>query len=294
MFYLIGTIVLNTVLFTLFKVFPKYKIDTLQAIVANYFVTVITGSLFLGRFPIGAESVQQPWFPWAIGLGVGFISVFNLIAWRTSKEGMTATTIANKISLVIPVIAAYFLYSEQIGPFKIAGIILAAPAVYFASKKKEESVGKGEKNFFWIALLFLGSGLLDTVVKYAEQNFLKETDTQMAYTIHVFAAAACSGFLLIIVLLLVGKIKLASRNLIAGVVLGIPNFFSLYFLIRLLHSGWLQSSAAIPINNIGIVLLSALVAMLFFGEKASRYRVLGLALAVVSILLIALSDLYGN
>ena len=296
MLYLLLTIVLNTILFAFFKIFPKYGIDNLQAIVANYFTCVITGCIFLGGIPIGAQSFEQEWLPWSMAQGIGFITIFNLIAWRTGKEGMTTVTVANKLSLVIPVIFAYYLYSEQITIGKIAGILLAAPAVYLTTKTKNKEEGDKSgfgSHIFWIALLFVGSGLLDTGVKYAEQTFLKDDSAQMAYTIHVFATAAVAGSLVILVLRLMGKIKLQAKNLLAGVLLGIPNFFSLYYLIKMLNSGWLQSSAAIPVNNIGIVLLSAVVAILFFKEKAGVARYIGLAFSIIAILFIALSDLNG-
>lgn len=295
MLYLLLTIVLNTILFAFFKVFPKYGVDNLQAIVANYFTCVITGCIFLGDVPIGAQSIEQEWLPWSMAQGIGFITIFNLIAWRTGKEGMTTVTVANKLSLVIPVIFAYYFYSEEINVGKIAGIFLAAPAVYLTTKTKDREEAKGGfgNHIFWIAILFVGSGLLDTGVKYAEQTFLKDDTAQMAYTIHVFATAAVAGSVVIIVLRLLGKIKLEAKNILAGIMLGVPNFFSLYYLIKMLNSGWMQSSAAIPVNNIGIVLLSAVIAILFFKEKAGMGRYIGLALSVIAILFIALSDLHG-
>lgn len=292
MFFLIATILLNTVLFTLFKVFPKYGIDNLQAIVVNYIVCVITGSLFLGHIPIGRGSLDQPWFPWAMMMGIGFIAIFNLIAWRTGKEGMTVTTITNKLSMVIPVLASFYLYGDKASMGKVAGILLAGPAVFLATRTNKTE-DRGTKNYFWIAVLFAGSGLLDTIVKYAEHSFLKDDIAQNAYTIHVFAAAAVSGMVMIPLSRTRTSGTLSWRNVAAGIILGVPNYFSLYCLIRMLNSGFLQSSAAIPVNNIGIVLISSILAMLAFKEPANKWRMLGLLLSVVAILLIAFSDIYG-
>ncbi len=291
MFFLLATIVLNVVLFMLFKLFPRYDVDGLQAIVFNYIVCVITGSLFIGYFPIGAESLHQPWLPWAALLGFCFIGLFNLIAYCTKVEGMTTTTIANKLSLVIPVVFSYFLYDEELGIGEIAGVTLALPAVYFATRRKKEDV---EVRSFWLPLLlFVGSGLLDTLVKYVEEHFLQDAANHAIYTIHTFATAALLGSLFLLIMFLTGKRRFDPKNILAGMLLGVPNFFSIYCLIRLLHSDFLQSSAAIPVNNIGIVLLSSLVAIWFFGEKSGPTRLLGIVLSLLAILLIALSDLYG-
>ncbi|HRO42634.1 MAG TPA: DMT family transporter [Flavipsychrobacter sp.] len=289
MTYLIATILLNTVLFALFKLFPKFKIDGLQAIVVNYFVCVITGSIFLEKFPITTKSLQHDWFPWALLMGAMFISLFNLIAWRTKEDGMTTTTIANKLSLVIPVLFSVWLYNEQLTFLKILGILIAAPAVYFTTRADNSQ----PRSILFPALLFVGSGLLDTLVKYVEDSFLQDSQEQAEYTIHLFATAAIIGLFVIVVQKLRDKINLHGRNMVAGILLGGPNYFSIYFLIRLLHSDFLQSSSAIPVNNIGIVLLSAVSAIVFFKEKITWKRALGLCLSIVAILLIALSDLYG-
>ena len=291
MLYLVLAILLNTAIFSLFKLFPKYKVDNLQALVVNYITCVITGSILLGEFPVNAQSLAQPWLPWAALMGTMFISLFSLIAWRIGEDGLTTTTVANKLSLVVPVIFSVWLYDETMSAGEIAGVLIAFPAVYLTTRVKENVK---PKSILFPALLFVGSGLLDTLVKYVEQTHLTNIRSQSEYLIHAFAMASTIGVLWILTQKVRNKIDLHWRNIIAGVILGVPNYFSIYFLIRLLNSDFLQSSAAIPVNNIGIVLLSALVAFLFFKEKISMQRAVGLVLSIVAILLIALSDLYGG
>lgn len=289
--YLILTVLLTSLFVIFFKVFPRYKIDSLQAIVINYWTCVVTGCLFLGKFPVNAEGFHQPWLPWAIGLGCGFFSVFNLLAYCTRLDGITTATIANKLSLVIPVLFSLFLYHESAGAMKIAGIALAFPAVYLTSKVKGEA--NKAQNLFWPTILFIGSGLLDTTVKYVEQAFLDTSEKQAVFPVYVFVAAASAGALTLLALVLAKKIRLQARNIVAGIVLGIPNYFSIYYLIRLLHSDFLQSSAAIPVANIGIMLVSALAAIVLFKEKLTIYRIAGLVLSMIAILLIVFADLHG-
>lgn len=291
MLYLLLTILLNGILFVLFKLFPKYHIDSLQAIVFNYFTCVVTGTLLLGAFPVSASSPSQPWFLWSVVMGVIFISLFNLIGWRTREDGITTTTIANKLSLVIPVVFSIFLYEEEMSIMKITGMLLAFPAVYFTAHIKGEDAKP--KSVLWPAVLFIGSGLLDTLVKYVEQLHLSDTGTQTAYTVHVFLSAFLVGIIVLGIMKLLGKLQFSYRNIVAGIILGVPNYFSIYFLIKFLHSEFLHSSAAIPVNNIGIVLLSTLVAILFFREKETPQRIFGLVLSVMAILLIALADIHG-
>jgi drug/metabolite transporter (DMT)-like permease len=292
MIFLLGTILMNVVNSVIFKLFPKYNINALQAIVVNYWVCVFTGSVFIGNIPVGAATFHQAWVPWAVLTGVAFFSIFNLIAYCTRIDGITTTTVANKLSLVIPAFFSVLLYNDKMGAGKIAGLILAFPAVYFTTRVSEGN--KKSQNLLFPILLFLGSGLLDTLVKYIQFNFLHESvvlkDPAAVYTIYSFATAGSFGLMVITVMLLLNKTRLHWRNIVAGICLGIPNYFSIYFLIRMLHSNFLQSSAAIPVNNIGILVASSLVAILFFSEKLTRLRLLGLLLSIGAILLIAYGD----
>ncbi len=290
MIYLIITIILNVILTSLFKVFPKYDINSFQAIVINYIVCVVTGSLFIGKYPISTSSYQQPWIYAAILVGGCFISIFYLIGYCTVKEGMTTTTIANKLSMVIPLCLSIVLYNEPIGWMKILGVVVALPAVYFSTKNKQQKNEPKTKHWILPTVLFLSSGLLDSLLKFIEQKFLHSAEIQASFTIHTFATAGLIGILIITIQLVRKKNAISLKNIIAGIVLGIPNYFSIYFLIRLLNSSFLKSSASIPINNISILTLSTLVAAFLFKEKMTKSKLIGISLSVIAILLIGLAD----
>ncbi len=290
MIYFILVIVLNTLLSVLFKIFPKYNIDTFQAIVFNYITCVITGTWYLGDMPYTTTQIHAAWLPYAIIMGIAFISVFNLIGYCTKTIGITATTISNKLSLIIPVIISIIAYNETSTTLRIIGILLAIPAVYFSSKKTE----KAEKQNSWklIALLFLLSGLLDSFVKFVETTFLNNTEDQAYFTIYVFSTAAIIGMGILIQNLIRKKTKFAFKNIVAGCILGIPNYFSIYFFIKLLNSHIMNSSAIIPIANIGVVVCAAIAALFLFKERMNKVNTIGLLLGIAAILLIAFEDLF--
>ncbi len=298
MLFLVLTILLNAYLFVAFKIFERWKIDNLQAIVANYWVCVATGSIFIGRFPVGGASLQQPWIGWAAAMGGAFIAIFNLIAYCTKEDGVTTTTIANKLSMVIPVAFALWLYGEKMAVWKGLGILLAAPAVYLSTQTEKEE--KGRRNLWIAALLFVSSGLLDTGVNYITHSFFStgnkaaDESGQSVYLIHAFMAAGVAGMAVVAFMLLTKRRRFAWKNILAGIVLGVPNYFSIYYFIRLLQSGFLPASAAIPVLNTGIVLVASLTAIFALREGAGRKRIIGMILSVAAILLIMLSDLHGR
>ncbi len=288
MVYLLLALVFNVVVSSVLKLFPRYNIEALQAIVINYATCVITGVLFTGVQPFSAAALHAAWLPWALAMGGVFIGIFYLMAFCTKVEGMAATVIANKLSLVIPVAFSIVVYGEHSEWLKTAGILLALPAVYLATIAGREK--RASKKFGWAVLLFFLSGGLDTLVNFITTSFLHTPQDRAGCTIVTFATASVTGAAIVAFQLARGKTKPASRNLAAGVALGIPNFFSIYFLVQGLHSHVFQSSATIPILNISILVAAALVAMVIFRERTNKWQAAGLALAIISILMIAMGD----
>ncbi len=288
MFYLVATILLNVIISVLFKLFSKYKIDTLQAIVANYCVCVVTGCLSIGHIPFSGATFHAAWLPWGLVMGCAFISIFNLLAYSTRVEGITTTIIASKLSLVIPVIFSLIVYKEHTTAAKIVGVLLAFPAVYLTTRVEGDD--NKPQSLLWPVLIFIGGGFLDTITNYVQLHFLATAEVEATYTIFVFAVAASIGVAIVVIMLLLKKIKLQWRNLIAGICVGVPNYFSIYFFIRALHSNFLESSASIPVLNIGILAASALTAIVLFKEHFNAKRIIGISLSVIAILLIALGN----
>ncbi|NCX96692.1 MAG: EamA/RhaT family transporter [Chitinophagia bacterium] len=286
MLYIVITILFNVVISILFKLFSGWKIDTFQAIVVNYSVCVATGICYLGKNPFTSSILHQSWFPWGVLMGMCFISIFNVIARCTAENGITVTTIANKVSLIIPVVFAVLLYHDSLPVLKIAGIALAIPAVWLTTHSADANTNL--KSPLIPLLLFVGSGLLDSLVNYVQRSYLQES-SEAVYTILCFSVAGIVGLLVLLIRLITKKTTFALKNLLAGIALGIPNFFSIYFLIKSLGTKVLQSSALIPIINVGILVSSTVAAMLLFKESANYKRLIGIGMAIIAILLIAFS-----
>ena len=289
MLYLAGAIIFSSWLTIAFKIAERFGISTFQAIIFNYFTCVITGIILEGSLPAVASIVRAEWFLWAILMGLMFISIFNLVAYTTKKSGVAIASVANKLSLVIPFVFSLFLYNENITFLKIAGIIIALIAVFLTCIPSASSTNKSgfSWNIFLLPLvLFAGSGLLDTLIKYVEANFLDGSNHNL-YIITAFAVAGTTGGFILLSLLLFGKERFDIRALIAGVLIGVPNYFSLWCLVRVLkiHAG--NSSSIIPVTNIGIVLFRTLVAALFFKERLSKVNIVGIILSVIAISIIA-------
>ena len=101
--------------------------------------------------------------------------------------------------------------------------------------------------------------------------------------------AGVIGIMVLVVQKIKGELNLEYKNIIAGVVLGIPNYFSIYFLVKALRSNLLDSSGIFTINNVAIVIISTLLGIVFFKEQLSLKNWIGIILAVISIALVSLA-----
>lgn len=287
MIYLILSIIISTSLFVIFKYFDVYKIDTLKAIVVNYLVAFTLGFILAEIEFSLAELPAQKWFLGAIILGLMFVSIFFVMALTAQRNGVSVVSVAGKMSVVIPIIFGVVLYNESLSAIKIIGIVLAIVAVYLASVK--DDLKKHEKAGLLLpVILFLGSGAIDTTLKYVEINFVKENEVAV-FSGSLFGFAAFFGLIILLVQTIKKREPFGLKNVIAGIVLGIPNYYSIVFLIKALQTKGIESSTLFTINNVGIVVVSTLIGLLVFKESFSLKNKIGVALAITGIILVAIA-----
>ena len=286
MIHLALSVLFSSLIFVIFKLFSTYKVETIYAIIANYMVACLVGILSYKETIIITDIPKKPWFFGGIALGMLFILVFNLMAKTSQKLGVSATSVATKMSLVIPVLFGVFIYKEYLGPIKILGILSALVAVYFSSSKENSTVVR-KKALLLPLLVFIGSGLIDSSLKYLENTYVPQNELPLFSSL-IFASAATIGVIFILVTAVKKPLKINFRNILGGIILGVPNYFSVHFLLIALKNENLNSASIFTINNVAIVMFSTFLGIVLFKERLSLKNWCGIALAVVSIILVAL------
>jgi len=289
MWDLIWSIGCSSLIFVVFRLYRTYDISTFHAIVVNYLTAFCTG-LVLYRGPVTLSDIpEQPWVRGALMLGVLFIVIFNLMARTSQQLGVSVASVATKMSLVIPVLAGLILYGEELNLMKVAGIATALVAVFFASLKNDNrQLQRGLRIFILPFLVFLGSGIIDSSIKYLEATAVPAPDFPV-FSATLFGFAALTGLGILLIRSPKDLLRWNPKNILGGVALGVPNFFSVYFLLRALQFKGLNSASIFTLNNVSIVMLTTLLGILLFREAMSPRNWTGVALAVVSILLISFS-----
>jgi len=201
------------------------------------------------------------------------------------KVGMIITSIFQKLSLVFPVLAGLIFFSEAGSTAKYIAIPLTVIAIImsnFPNKSDEKSMAAIKRYWYLPILVFAGSGLIEVLLFYVQKSG-KVGEGGLNFTSTLFFLAGCWGTLF---LLARNKFSFTKNEIIAGICIGVPNFFTIYLLIKGLEMGW-DGSVLFPVNNVGTIFFTAIVGILIFKEKLTKINYLGLALAILAVYLIS-------
>lgn len=286
--YLILSILSSTGLLIILKSFTKWKIETLHGIIFNYW-TAASLSFLVSPEKNLAQLPELVSILHLTGLiGFLFIIVFMITAKTTQIAGVAVASVASKMSMVIPISAGLFLYNESMNAQKMTGILIAIPAVILASNGSSPKL-KTEFNWSTLTLpvlLFIGAGVVDTAIKYSQHHFMNDDNRQIVI-MAIFASAGTVGTLKLLFDLLILKKSLLWRSVFGGVLLGITNYLSLYFLIKCFDAPGAESSTVFAFVNIGVVISSFFAGLFIFREHPERNKIIGVVLAILAIIILS-------
>ena len=298
-------VLFTVALYLIMRSYPRFKVNSFHAIVFNYYSCVVTG-LFLTPDLAVFKSVQ-----WnsqgtilTLALGTMFVIAFMLIGTTAQKVSVTAASLAGNMSLVIPVLFGLFIFKNNNKDFTFlnyTGLILAVAALALGAIQIPEKTSKSDitsksssnlTSVLWLlpVLTFLGSGTNNTLINYLSSTYYSAGQTT------IFMIIACTGAVIVGTVLLIYKLifqneRLELRSLAGGLILGVPNFLSLYFLLGALSDFGNSAAFVFPVYNILSMLVSSFAAWIIYKEKLNNYNRIGLALAVISIVLISYQEL---
>lgn len=285
MLYLLLAAISSIMIVVIFKFFDNYAINHNQAIVFNYIICVVTGCITLGEIPFELEMLSAPWMPIMILLGFLFIGGFNIVSRTVQHFGMAIASVAQRMSLGLSVTFAIWYYQEPYTFYKITGILVALSAVVFINiPSKKESISEEEpKASKWPIVypisIFFVSAIIEILLQYLHAVHKMKPPIE---SIVLFASSGIVGFLGLFFF----REKIQLKNIIAGIILGIPNYFSIYFMLKALDL--MDGSTVYSLCNITIVTGAALVGFFAFKERLSLLNGVGILLAILAIFLITL------
>jgi drug/metabolite transporter (DMT)-like permease len=262
------------------KLAKRYKIDTRQAIMWNYSIAaILTLLIFNPSWPPLNNSLLTIY----TSLGLLLPSLFLILALSVKYTGIVKTDVAQRLSLFIPVLASFILFGETRSNIKIAGIVIAFLAIICSvSWQKKDS----NQTSYWIypVTVFVGMGIIDILFKQIAKT---EGVPFSSSLIVVFILAFIISTVYLMYLYFVKKLKFALVNVFCGGILGIANFGNILFYLKAHQDLATQPSLVFSAMNIGVIILGSLVGVVIFKEKLTKLNYAGIALALISIILMS-------
>lgn len=284
MHFLIVSVLCSVAVSVLLKLAPRRGIDIAQAVTWNYLAASVLALWLLRPSLATLQSGNAPW-PALLALAVALPSIFLVLARAVREAGIVRTDVAQRLSLLLSLLAAFALFGETLNALKLAGLGLGLLAIVgISTRARHGAVGGSTRSWPWLLGVWAGFALVDVLLKHVAQAGTPSTSALLVS----FALAFVGMLAWQLLRHLRGSARMQWRNLGAGLLLGTINFGNILFYVRA-HQALPDSPAVVFAGmNIGVVVLGALVGTLAFAEPLNTRNRLGLALAVVAIVLIAL------
>lgn len=276
MIYLALSIACSVAVSVLLKLAPRYGVAVPQAVAVNYAVAALWCVTWL-NVPLHALAQPATAWPVLVALGMLLPTVFLALAASVRHAGIVRTDAAQRLSLVVPLLAAFLVFGETLSPAKGVGLVLALVALACLGQRPTAAQGDTARvAWMWPLAVWAGYGLIDILFK------------QMARAGAAFGAGLLATFLLAGVLsalaLVIARVRWQPRHVAGGVLLGCLNFGNILFYLKA-HQHYAQNPALVfSAMNVGVIALGTLVGAAMFGERLGWRAWLGLGLAVVAVL----------
>jgi len=283
MLYVLISVICSVTVSVIIKLAKKRGVQHLHLIVWNYPIAALATVLFLKP---EAGSVDYSTLPWGLYLMLAVLlpSIFLCIAYAIQYSGIVKTEIAQRLSLFIPLLAAFFIFHEAIEAAKLMGIALGIAAILCSISWKKGGVMAANGTWGYAVAVFLGMGIIDILFK---KIALYRGVPYVYSMLLVFILAMIVAFGFLAYRISKKKEQIQFQAIVWGILLGLFNFGNILFYMKAHQALSASPSIVFTGMNIGVILLGAVVGIGFFGERLTRLNKIGLLLAVVSVLLIA-------
>ncbi|SFE97085.1 DMT family transporter [Flavobacterium xueshanense] len=282
MLFLILSIICSVTVGVLFKFARRYSINPIQIVAWNYVFALILCYFFFSPdlTNLGTSA------PWAIYIPIGILlpSIFLFLAASIKQVGIVKTDAAQRLSLFIPILAAWLLFKEDFNILKITALLIGFPALLLILSKPSE---KTENKWIYPAVVLLGFGIIDILFKQIALY------TSLPYTTSLFVVFGIALLIMIgavVYNVIVTKTPLKFKNIIFGGLVGIFNFGNILFYLKA-HKAFAENPSTVFAGmNMGVIVIGSLVGIFVFKEKLTKMNYAGLFLALIAIVLIVLSQ----
>lgn len=299
MIYLLLSVLCSSSIVLILKYSESRDLNRLAVTTANYVVAfsvslffVFQGKLlntvpstfaqFFSDFSNCGTLTESSSLLWAVFTGffggILYFGGFIFIQKSIRENGAGITGAVSKIGIFIPMALSIVLWKEYPSAVQWIGIVLAVGAIVLASydPKEANEVKDLRKS---LILTFFVVGLAEFSNKFFQKYALIEFKSLFLFTVFFTA------FIISAVFTFLSKRKIEKKDIITGILVGIPNMFTSFFLISALK--YIKTTIAFPIYSAGTIIVINLGSYLIFKEKMSKKDLAAIGIIVAAIILMS-------
>ncbi|MEO8534590.1 MAG: DMT family transporter [Flavobacterium sp.] len=283
MLFLVLSIICSVVVGVIFKITRKYNTNPTQIIAFNYVFALLL-CYFTFSPDLTEVNTNSPWIIY-VAIGVLLPVVFLFLVASIKHMGIVKTDAAQRLSLFIPILAAWFIFKEAFDTYKVIGLLIGFMALLFILKKQSANT---RNKWIYPAIVLFGFGSIDILFK---QIALYTTLPYTTSLFVVFAIALLVALFIVAYESMAKKIKFKPENILFGGLVGLFNFGNILFYLKA-HKAFSENTSTVFAGmNMGVIILGSLIGVLFFKEKLSKINFVGIILALIAIVFIFFSQL---
>ena len=276
---LIIAVLCSVAVSVLLKVARKRNIVIQQAIAFNYIVALSLSWFLLKPDFKGLEFTdfiaQSENTPIFLALGILLPSVFIIMSKAVEFAGIVRSDAAQRLSLFLPILAAFLIFHETLSKSKVVGIVLAFVGLFCLLSKPNEQSAVDFRGVLGLVGVWFGYGIIDILFKQVAKSGGAFPTTLFI----AFSLAACIMF----IYLLFKRTQWNVASFVGGIILGVLNFFNILFYIKAHQSFGSNPTLVFAGMNIGVICLGTITGALIFKEKISKVNWLGIVFSLCAI-----------
>jgi len=276
MLYLVLAIASSALLTVIMRVSERYSRNEMTMLAANYLMCALASLAYAGGLQMPADASGL-----GLALGTGlvngalYLAGFALLKWNISRSGVVLPSTFMKLGVIVPTIAAVLIFGEQPRVTQILGVAMAIGAILLIQgrgEKAEKGAGLGG-----LILLLLSGGTADTMSK------VFETWGNPVLKNHFLLFTFLVALVLCVILCIAKKQKVTLMDVLWGLLLGVPNYYSARFLLLSLEE--VPAVVAYPTFSVGTIITVTLVGALAFKEKLGKRKLAALGVILAALVM---------
>lgn len=257
------------------------RLDLYAVGAVNYVVAAVACAL--GAWATGGPTPLSPTVLWlGAGTGLSYILSYFFMMYTVQRVGISVPMAIVRMSVLVPVIGAVFLFHELPGPFQVAGIALVCVAFPFLAFGRHGH----HVEAWWVFAVLAGFLFLFTGANQLGQKTfatLGRPDARWLFLAVLFGVATIVSLVPVVS----SRRRPTRSDCYHGLALGATNVLANFLMLRVLS--YLPAIVVFPVASGAGVVLTTFAATVFWRESLSRRILIGLAIAVAAVVLINIS-----